>query len=163
MATQDEARGRLAAEMERRRVALRMQWDEVAKSADMSPAHLRRIRKNETSITPLMGAGLEAALQWRAGSVEAILLGGTPTPIRPADSPPALRAQIEGAGTQSEADDEPDSPIAPYLKDLLASVDRRLAELNETVGSRLDEQARQIEELRREQRLDEEDRRRKGA
>ncbi|HEY9373162.1 hypothetical protein [Streptomyces sp.] len=140
-------------------MALRMQWDEVAKTADMSPAHLRRIRKNETSITPLMGAGLEAALQWRAGSVEAILLGGTPTPIRPAGSLPALTAQAEGAVTQPEADDEPDSPIAPYLKGILERVDQRLAEMNERIA----EQNREIKELRRERRPDEEDRRRKGA
>ncbi|MEU8199423.1 hypothetical protein AB0C10_37130 [Microbispora amethystogenes] len=60
---------------------LRMKWDVIAKRAGMSVAHLRRIRKGETPITPPMAAGLEAALKLQPGSIDDLLSGGTLTPL----------------------------------------------------------------------------------
>ena len=78
MITSDEARAHLTTEMGKRRVALRLQWQEVAARAKMSIAHLGRIRNNETPLTPLMAGALEDALQWSPGSVDRILAGGHP-------------------------------------------------------------------------------------
>ncbi|MEU7831297.1 hypothetical protein [Nonomuraea sp. NPDC049129] len=147
--------------MEERRQALGMTWAKVASEAEITVETLRAIRRFKNEPSTLTKRGLERALHWKPDSIDAVLAGRDPTPLPPAGSLPALEAEVRGA--VDEADDEGDSAITPQLKDLLASVDRRLAELHETVASRLDEQARQIEELRREQRLDEEDRRRKGA
>lgn len=147
--------------MEERRQALGMTWAKVASEANITVETLRAIRRLKNEPSTLTKRGLERALHWKPDSIDAVLAGRDPTPLPPSGTLPALEA--EARGTVDEGDDEGDSPIDPYLKDLLASVDRRLAELNEAVAGRLDEQARQIEELRRERRPDEEDRRRKGA
>ncbi|MFD9948156.1 hypothetical protein ACFWYW_19795 [Nonomuraea sp. NPDC059023] len=105
MMTEERARARLTAQMDGRRVALRMQWDEVASLAGMSTAHLRRIRKNETAITPLMKAGLEAALRWEQGSVDTVLTGGDPTPLpsaAPGSGPLTQLAAPPEVGLQTE-------------------------------------------------------------
>ncbi|MER6575755.1 hypothetical protein [Nonomuraea sp. NPDC001023] len=78
MTSNQQPRERLTALMEARRVALRLQWGEVAARAGMSTAHLRRIRGGEANLTPLMEAGLEEALQWAPGSIRHILAGRDP-------------------------------------------------------------------------------------
>jgi hypothetical protein len=75
MTTDDEARERLTARLDARRIDLRMQWGDVASKAGMSTAHLRRIRHNEAPLTPLMKTGLERALMWTAGTIDGILAG----------------------------------------------------------------------------------------
>lgn len=118
-----------------------------------------------TNFTDETFALLEDAYQLPEGSIRRTLAGEpVELPARSqADSEPLADEPQPQPQPQEDGGSEPDSPITPYLKDLLASVDRRLAELNETVASRLDEQARQIEELRRERQPDGEDQRRKGA
>lgn len=83
MATEVSPRRRLTAAMDKRRIELRMQWSDVAAHADMSVAHLRRIRNDEVPVTPLAAANLETALRWAAGSVEEVLRGGSPRPLGP--------------------------------------------------------------------------------
>lgn len=79
MATMEMTHSRLTAAIDARRLQLRMEWGELAVKAEMSTAHLRRIRKGEASVTPLMAARLEDALGWTRGSIEAIESGGEPT------------------------------------------------------------------------------------
>lgn len=136
--------------MEERRQALGMTWAKVASEAEITVETLRAIRRLKNEPSTLTKRGLERALHWKPDSIDEILAGRNPTPLPPSGSLPALEA--ESQGTVDEADDEADSVITPNLRDLLASVDRRLAEIDE-----------KIEELRRERRSDEEDRRRKGA
>lgn len=147
--------------MEERRQALGMTWAKVASEANITVETLRAIRRLKNEPSTLTKRGLERALHWKPDSIDAVLAGRDPTPLPPSGSLPALEAEAQG--TVEDADDEADSPIDPYLKGLMESVDRRLAELTDTVAGRLDEQARQIEELRRQRQTDEEDRRRKGA
>lgn len=84
MATEVSPRRRLTAAMDRRRIELRMQWSDVAAHAEMSVAHLRRIRNDEVPLSPLAAASLETALRWAPGSIdEVVLRDGSPTPLEP--------------------------------------------------------------------------------
>jgi transcriptional regulator with XRE-family HTH domain len=76
-----ERRDQLDAWMEDRRRELRVRWSEVARRAGMSPQNLLRIRKGQISISWDAADGIEDALLWDRGSVEAAVLNGTkPTP-----------------------------------------------------------------------------------
>lgn len=74
------ARERLAQHMDDRRLALDLRWADVAEMAGVSTETLRQVRFNESQIRPLTKRGIERALAWRQGSVNAILIGGDPTP-----------------------------------------------------------------------------------
>lgn len=82
MSQVDSPRERLAKAMEARRVALRLQWDDVAERARMSPANLRRLRNNaDSTLTATRIADIEAALEWPPGSIEKILTGAAPVAL----------------------------------------------------------------------------------
>lgn len=77
------ARARLADLMDARRRDLRLTWDEVATRAGINRETLRQIRNGNGDIRPLSKTGIEDALEWERGSVDAILAGSEPTPIEP--------------------------------------------------------------------------------
>lgn len=85
MAGDAAERTRLAAEMDRRRIALGLRWEHIADKARISTTHLRKYRRGDAGASDVVIAGLEDALQWQRGSIAAILQGGQPTPT--ADSP----------------------------------------------------------------------------
>jgi transcriptional regulator with XRE-family HTH domain len=143
--------------MDERRQALGMTWAKVASEAEITVETLRAIRRFKNEPSTLTKRGLERALHWKPDSIDEVLAGREPTPLPPSGSLPALEAEVRGM--VEDVDDEPDSPIAPYLKDILERVDQRLAEMNKQIA----EAHQEIKELRRERRPDEEDRRRKGA
>lgn len=88
MATTEITRSRLVAAIEARRLELRMELGDLAAKADMSTAHLRRIRNGEQAVTPLKAAGLEDALRWARGSIASVEAGGDPSPVAaPAAAP----------------------------------------------------------------------------
>lgn len=101
-----EARERLDAWMDGRRRELRIMWAEVARRAGMSPQNLLRIRKGQISISWDAAAGIESALRWVAGSVEAAVLRGVapteitdggptaPAAARPHDPEPATWSDL---------------------------------------------------------------------
>lgn len=68
--------------MNARRIELRMTWREVAEAADMSESGLRAIRKGRNPASDLAKGRIEWALWWEAGSIDAILEGGEPTPAK---------------------------------------------------------------------------------
>lgn len=105
-----------------------------------------------TNFTDESFALFEFAYQLPEGSIRRSL-AGEPVALPMSNDAGGEPQPQEGGAT------EPDSPITPYLKDLLESVDQRLAELNEQLA----EQGREIKELRRERQSDGEDQRRKGA
>lgn len=74
--------------MEQRRVELRMSWRDVTKAADMSYEGLRAIRRGERHPTAVTKGRIEDALRWAAGSIDAVIAGGSPTPIAPETDPP---------------------------------------------------------------------------
>lgn len=77
----------LARLMDHRRLELGMKWDEVATAAGIKPPTLRAIRNGTNSPSPLTRRGLERALNWEPGSIEAILDGGDlPSPMDAADA-----------------------------------------------------------------------------
>lgn len=90
-------RQQLAQHMDARRSALGKRWADVAADAGLTTEGLRTIRKSDADIRPLSKQGIERALGWAQGSVDAILAGGEPTLInvmvgRDTESP--LRSQL---------------------------------------------------------------------
>lgn len=63
--------------MDAQRRNLGLTWDDVAQRADISYEAVRRVRQTG-KMRPLTARGIEKALQWSEGSVEAILAGGEP-------------------------------------------------------------------------------------
>ncbi len=56
-----------------------MTWKQVSDKAGLSPQGLRDVRAGEGAIRPLTKRGLEDALEWAPGSVDAVLAGGEPS------------------------------------------------------------------------------------
>lgn len=76
MAAEDAAvRSRLSTAMEARRLELDLSWDRVAKDADISIAHLRRVRAGEVTLTAKAKEKIERALRWHPGSIDLVLAG----------------------------------------------------------------------------------------
>lgn len=90
----EENRQRLADRMNDRRRELRIRWTGVARRAGMTPQNLLRIRKGDISVTWEAADGIDDALQWRRGSVQAILEGREPIPL-PQQPGPNLRDETE--------------------------------------------------------------------
>jgi transcriptional regulator with XRE-family HTH domain len=79
---------RLDQAMDARRLDLDLSWKEVAAAANVSEATLRAIRAGKSQPSDLTKRRTEEALLWAAGSIDTILDGGTPTPLRPQEPPP---------------------------------------------------------------------------
>lgn len=73
-----EARQRLARYMEDRALDLGLTWREVAARAGISIETLRLLRTGADGARPLTMRAVDAALEWRPGSVQRILGGGEP-------------------------------------------------------------------------------------
>lgn len=73
-------RERLKNAIENRAVELRLKLNQVAQRAGMSAANFLRIRTGEVGLTPLAVAAIEDALEWEAGSIQAVLDGARPAP-----------------------------------------------------------------------------------
>lgn len=74
-----EARERLARLMDERRLELGLRWRDVAEAGGVSYEVLRDVRNGSGGIRRLTEHGIEAGLQWEAGSVRRILEGGEPS------------------------------------------------------------------------------------
>ncbi|MER7213530.1 MULTISPECIES: hypothetical protein [Streptosporangium] len=107
--TDAAARSRLAQLMDERRVQLGLTWNQVADRANLTKEGLRTVRTGTRKIMPLTKGGIEVALAWQQGSVDAILAGGTPeevppsarAPEAPADNlaAPWITTALEGEGS----------------------------------------------------------------
>lgn len=82
-----DARARLNEAMSERRLDLGLRWNQVSDRAGMTYGNLHKIRIGAIAITDEAKRGLERALQWQKGSIDAILAGKTPTPIQMDESP----------------------------------------------------------------------------
>lgn len=67
--------------MNHRRLELRMSWRQAADAASISYTAIRAIRRGDYRPTELTARALDEAFRWRAGSTEAVLAGGSPTPL----------------------------------------------------------------------------------
>jgi hypothetical protein len=65
--------------MDERRVELGLTWTEVARRAGLTPEALRLIRTKSTDLQRSTKDGIERALLWTSGSVDAVLADGEPT------------------------------------------------------------------------------------
>ncbi|MFG2699570.1 hypothetical protein [Streptomyces sp. NPDC048386] len=72
---------RLDEAMNRRRLELRLKWIGVAQAAGVSYTALNAIRKGTYRPAELTAYAIDEALRWKAGSVYAILDGGSPEPV----------------------------------------------------------------------------------
>jgi hypothetical protein len=89
MTSRDLARQQLATAMNRRRAALNIKWDDVARRGGISTATLRRARNGDGDETLTIDtiAAIERGLSWEEGTVEAMLTGA-PVPQASAPIPP---------------------------------------------------------------------------
>lgn len=140
MTTDQQPRERLTARMDARRVALRLQWSEVAARAAMSTAHLRRIRNGESPLTPLMEASLEDALQWAHGSIAAVLKGDEPVEVAYVTGISSIGATSYAKAQRSEPADQSADGLEAALRELARrlSPDRVRAVLEELAPQRSD-------------------------
>lgn len=83
----------LARLLDNRRLELGLKWEEVATAANIKPPTLRAIRNGTNSPSPLTRRGLERALHWPAGTIDAVLEG--------AEAPSAMDA-AEGILDENE-------------------------------------------------------------
>lgn len=84
--------------MNDRRGELGMTWDEVAEIAGVTASTLFRNASNPNGPRTTTRKGIERALRWESGSVDAILAGGNPTNMP--DNTPAA------SGTVADPDPE---------------------------------------------------------
>lgn len=148
-------RKRLAKLMDDRRADLRLRWDEVAELAGVTYETLRQVRYGAGEIRILTKRGIEEALQWERGSIDAILAGGDPRP--------AQKIERETRDeTESGADEPPDLPTLPSDPvEALRHMEEMLLRDREEQRQRDEEQQERIREL--EQQLAEERRRGRPA
>ncbi|MEU4590083.1 hypothetical protein [Micromonospora aurantiaca (nom. illeg.)] len=78
-------RARLADMIEGRRIELGISVSKAAQAAGIDRATWSSAEKGERATQPHNWAGIERALQWKPGSVRAILDGDDPTPADTAD------------------------------------------------------------------------------
>lgn len=111
---------RLDALMNARRLHLGMDWQDVADAAGIRTQTLRVVRQGGNPPSDKTKYGLETALQWQPGSVDAVLSGGDPTPLEGQ----AEQAVTDSAATQAEA-------AAALLRALPPDVQKRTLEIYE--------------------------------
>lgn len=122
-------RERLAQHMDARRLQLDLRWADVATAARVTTETLRQARVGPGEIRPLTRRGIERALWWESGSVNAVLAGGEPTPLEVGSLPtkvsprPPLRSlpAPKRQELHERIDQLPDDQLARAL-DVLAAV-----------------------------------------
>lgn len=102
---------RLNKAMERRRVELDMSWREFASRANLSYEGLRGIRRGDRRPSTRAARRLEDVLQWKHGSIDAILAGGDPTPV---DTP------VNSEAAYDEPRQRPGESDVAYARRLIA-------------------------------------------
>jgi hypothetical protein len=137
---------RLDDAMDARRLDLDLRWREVADRARLNEATLRAIRVGRNKPSQLAKRRIEEALQWASGSVDAVMAGGEPKPLKAAESDriyedsvdrleqrvrtPGGQAALRGAISvlQSQLDVEPDPEEQAALRGLIAKLGGPLPE-----------------------------------
>lgn len=107
-----EPHERLTQAMRRRMAELRIKtWRQLAAHADISYETLRSARTGESVPSDGTKEGLERALRWQHGSIDAVLSGGDPTPVgdhRSGTASIESKIRITGEGHKAEPADELD-------------------------------------------------------
>jgi hypothetical protein len=121
--------------MDERRQQLDMMWKDVAATAKMSYQSLLDFRQGKTNPRRLTKRRIDAALRWDAGSLQAVLEGGDPTPL------PEERAAIQAV----EASEQGWILSDPRARAILAA-DVPLAERVQGVRDLIDADLRRLQE-----------------
>jgi hypothetical protein len=130
-----DARARLAELMDQRRRDLRLTWDQVAARADIHRETLRQIRSGSSgTIRPLSATGIEDALEWGRGSIDAILHGGSFAEASPpmAEQEPPLPENLAALVGSVDNPASPESlaqALAETTANLDAYIERRAQEI----------------------------------
>jgi hypothetical protein len=145
-----DSRATLDQLIDKRRRQLRRTWAQLARSAGMTEENLLRIRKNRISISWSAAEGLETALHWPRGSIEAAVTDGTPP------EPSTDGRQPANQGSATAADISPDAELIfegfrslfrkhrmamtpRHLRQFLADVDAELQARANTAGKSITE------------------------
>lgn len=133
MTTQPDPARRLAEKLNDRRIALRLQWQEVADRAGISAAHLRNVRNGQGALGDLAEANLEDALRWKRGSVNAILQGGEPVEVAAVTATASLAVTSSATAQRSAPEDQTADGLEAAIRELARrlSPDRLRAILKE--------------------------------
>jgi len=87
--------------MDARRTELGLSWRQVAEAANVTVTTVNAVRRGSNDPSPLTRRGIEKALQWAPGSIQAILDGREPAPAQESSGirlvqPPADEPGDEG-------------------------------------------------------------------
>lgn len=100
---------RLDQALNRRRLDLRMDWNDVAAEIGISPESLRAIRKGRNGPKEITARALDDWLNWEPGSTERLFEGGDPAP-RADPGPTAPAGAVELTVHVNPAEPEPSEP-----------------------------------------------------
>lgn len=118
-----------------------VKWFQVAERAGITVTTLTALRKGQNEATEDTKRGVESALSWQPGSIDAILDGGEPTPLVEQRIPIGQAVEADSAGSAESAAD----PLAGLPDD----PDERMAEVARRIEERSRENARITAERRR--------------
>jgi len=90
--------------MRERGIELGKRWVQIAREAGITTSALGGIRRGQYRPSPHTARALERALKWEPGSIDAILAGGDPTPMRTTDEVIASAQEITAQVEQRLAD-----------------------------------------------------------
>jgi|SRR5690606_7104785 len=116
---------RLAQAIEARRGELGLSLREVAERAGITGETLRAVRRGSNEPSQLTKRGIERALRWAPGSVDAILAGGDPTPA----GPYAHIGDVRITTTRAPAPPADEDPKMKRATELLAEAQALLEEI----------------------------------
>ncbi|MFC4006534.1 hypothetical protein ACFOY2_04835 [Nonomuraea purpurea] len=126
----------LANLMEQRRLALRLEWNEVAEAAGISAAFLRKIRSG-TGAGPLTIAKLEAALNWAPGSIDAIRAGGEAADLSASTTEPGTQKPRTSQDIEAAIRDLAQQLSPERMRSILADLSRSERKYEDDAEQRL--------------------------
>ena len=93
--------------MKQRRLALNLTQSDVAELAGVTVRTIGKLERSEaTKVKALTAAGIERALQWTPGSLDAIKNGGEPTELhQPPETAPVVKHPLPQPGAGGDVDD----------------------------------------------------------
>lgn len=134
MSEPNEPHQRLDRAMRERGIELGKRWVQIAREAGITTSALGGIRRGQYRPSPHTARALERALQWESGSVDAILAGGDPVPLRSTAeviaSTQEITAQVERRLAEQRSSPDRDELAARVARIMATETGRkRLAKL----------------------------------
>jgi transcriptional regulator with XRE-family HTH domain len=114
----------LHAALNKRRLDLDLEWNDVAEQLGISPESLRAIRAGRSNPSERTAHRIDNWMRWQPGSTAAVLAGAQPIPLEPEEA--RRVAALEGLSTEEG----------------LAYAERLMSDLEETLGAQLGDDLR---------------------